>query len=220
MACLFCDRPSMLHLKVCVDCFEIIERQKLGSLQDKGVFFIGQASFPGLSLWSYAGLVRDCVLDFKVRRHWMSGVGLINYAIADERVQAWLQEVDVIMPAPSSFWSRIRGRFDLAALFAWRLSLEADIPYIESPRCILGRWKKQALVPKKLRNSANVERGRSLRTWDEFYFYNSLPFLAQPKRPCVLVVDDVVTSAHTLTDLANRFRNISFRFLTLASAQR
>ena len=151
---------------------------------------------------------------------WQLGQVLVQIALNDSRLSYWIQEVDVVMPAPSSLWSRMRGRFDLAATLAWSLEKSKRLPYVEPPRAVWGRWQKQALTLRKQRGKKSKICPFGLKQWDEQYVFRSLPKLDQTRHPRVLLVDDVVTTGHTLTEFTDLFRNIDFRILTLASAYR
>jgi predicted amidophosphoribosyltransferase len=119
------------------------------------------------------------------------------------------------MPAPSSLWSRWRGAHDLAFILAEALAVQSHRLLYSPPWSLRLRWQKQALRSRKDRRQ--VFRNER-RLFDPSYFYAVIPKEKRGQKLSVLIVDDIVTSANTLIQLAGRFRDLDFNFFTLASA--
>ncbi len=220
MKCVVCNEKLPSQENLCPMCTETFYEFELHSARDGGFYSVGKHNIPGMSLWSYRGVIRDLILAFKVQGMWQLGVGLIRIALQDRRLLDWIEDIDAVMPVPSSLWSRVRGRFDLAATLAWSLESRVGVPYVQPPWVLWGRWRKQALSAREDRVSPSFFNFNRDRIWDEHFILRSLAQGKRMKPLRVLIVDDVVTSAHTLTEFTDRFRNIDFRILTLASAYR
>ncbi len=217
MECLFCDQKPNDSGNLCSECGAKLQSLELQGMLDGGTFFVGAEMHVGMSLWAYRDLVRDAILGFKVKSRWLSGKALIQIGLQHRRIEFAVEGVDAIMSVPSSFWGRIRGRYDFAAIFAQSLSRHLGVPYVEPPRRLLGRWKKQALIARDRRTNLTQKLSPC---WDAKFFEKKTKGMVTAQRPRILLVDDVVTTARTLTELTDRFRNIDFRILTLASAYR
>lgn len=171
------------------------------------------SGFELASLYSYRSQVREMILDFKIRGSWQVGCWLAGRMAADARVRDWLRDADAIMPAPSSFWSRWQGRFDLAHLMAEALSQELNCPLVSPPWQSFLRFQKQAFLSRLQRKSRSKGREPLTQgTWDLARKGSYSPNMT------IVLVDDIVSTANTLTGIARRFRNGRFKFLTIASA--
>ena len=178
---------------------------------------VAAKGWPLASMFSYRSEVRKLILDFKVKGSWQSGQALVEIFCNETAVQEWAKDSDRIMPVPSSFWGRCHGKHDLAYALAEGLSHELGIPLYRAPWGKYFRWGKQSFLSRSERVLEKVGNPHSLSR--RFSFRDSLPSnLRGLKEPRILLIDDIVTSANTLTALAGAFRTIRFRFLTLASA--
>lgn len=196
-----------------MDFWDEISPYALGSDQGLLVHTLSPHPYPLASLYAYRSRVRDLILDFKIHGYWQTGCWLAELMASDRRVQEWIRDADAIMPAPSSFWSRWQGRWDLAHLLAATLSRQSQLPFVSPPWQSFMRFQKQAFLSRLQRRRRredleSLEHGR----WD------------LSRKSCysrdmtIVLVDDIVSTANTLTGIARRFRNVRFKFLTFASA--
>ncbi len=170
-----------------------------------------------LSHYAYRGVCRDSILAFKGRGFRQLGQALALRILNQADLQEWMQSCDVIMPAPSSLWSRWHGSLDLAAYLAESLAVRSRL-LVKAPPFSLGfRWHKQALRHRGERKGVFKNSGSF---YDASYFSGFIGFPQKKDRLSVLIVDDVVTTGNTLTELARLFKNVDFKFYTLASAFR
>ncbi len=176
--------------------------------------------YPRLSLWKYRGAVRQAILNFKVGGQWSSGSLLAHIAGHHSAVQDWMQGIEAVMPMPSSFWSRLRGRFDLADHTAHILARQHQLPLIQAPLSWQGRWTKQALRPRRDRQEKNLSKMSSYSLWTADRLASAcMPRESLVKRPLrLLVVDDIVTSGESLRTLIEKLQGFEVQILTLASA--
>jgi predicted amidophosphoribosyltransferase len=170
-----------------------------------------------LSSYAYRGIGRDCVLACKSQGFRRIGPALVRRSLGCSILQECLRRSDVIMPAPSSLWSRWRGSLDLASMLAQGLAQSAGLLVCPPPRALSFRWRKQALRDHSQRRG--VFRSRQ-KLYDASYFEPYRPTPLRSARLKVLIVDDVVTTGHTLSELAACFPQVEFEFYTLASAFR
>ncbi|WP_141730898.1 ComF family protein [Oligoflexus tunisiensis] len=170
-----------------------------------------------LSSYAYRGVGRECILACKSQGFRRVGPALVRRSLRSPLLWDSLGRCDVIMPAPSSLWSRWRGNLDLAMMLAQGLAHAAGLMVCPPPWRLGFRWQKQALREHSRRQG--VFRSHQ-KLYDASYFEPYRPTPLRSARLRVLIVDDVVTTGHTLSELAACFSDIDFEFYTLASANR
>jgi len=170
-----------------------------------------------LSSYAYRGICRESILASKSQGFRRLGPALVRRSLACPLLQESLARCDVIMPAPSSLWSRWRGSLDLAAMLAHGFAQAAGLLVHSPPWALSFRWQKQALRDHSQRRG--VFRSHQ-KIYDASYFEPYRPTPSRGARMNVLLVDDVVTTGHTLSALAACFKEVDFEFYTLASAFR
>lgn len=217
MSCAHCSpdsfAPSKWSYPLCSSCLDQARLEP-----DHGLWqgLCAETSYPLSALWPYQGPIRQAILAFKMQGRWPAGARLVEWASEEPALRRLLQGIDAVMPIPSSLWGRWRGRLDLAALLAQVLADSAGKPLVDPPRRYWGSWRKQA---QRSRRERSGSRSAVTLSWSDQYF---LPYGLSEKTTGrslrILLVDDIVTSGQTLTEYADRFRNISFQFFALASA--
>lgn len=185
--------------------------------EDKRQWGLPPTGRPILSCYAYRGICRQSIIACKARGFRPLGYALVRQGLSCQQLQETLARCDVIMPAPSSLWSRWRGSLDLAWILAQCLANDSGLLVCPPPLSLSFRWRKQALQDYSRRRGVF----RSLqKIYDASYFE---PYVRTPLRGAklrVLLVDDVVTSGSTLNGLAAHFVHVNFEFYTLASAFR
>lgn len=214
--CVYCSEiyPGPRQTYFCWSCLSALHRDERQTVQSVASSSLTSRVYQVHSAYLYRGIARSCILAYKARGHQQVGMALVHHLLKQSALLSLLISSDAVMPAPSSLWSRLHGRLDLAYLLADALSKQGLKPLLEPPRQLSWRWAKQTW----LRRS---ERGRIFAGREHSYHQDILRHLmpkSPRKRPCLLIVDDVVTTGNTLTDLGDRFRNIDLLFFTLASA--
>ena len=151
---------------------------------------------PLITILPYHSPWRELILEAKIAGNsqalqaWQTLAGLYGRRI---------KPIEVVVPAPSSLWSRLRGRYDLAWVTANHLARVHRAKLLEAPLPLQWKVRKQTYARRSLNNR-----------WST----NSL--LSPPltgKR--ILLVDDVLTSGATLRQLANFFRGNILSAFTL-----
>jgi predicted amidophosphoribosyltransferase len=123
------------------------------------------------------------------------------------RHAAWC---DVVMPAPSSLWGRMRGRFDLAYFLARSIAQDSGKPLVSAPGHLHWRLFKRAQQRRRQTSGAEPQNQAA----------KELPV---PRGSKILIVDDIVTTGVTLRETAAalpRHLRSKTRFLTLARTPR
>jgi predicted amidophosphoribosyltransferase len=109
-----------------------------------------------------------------------------------------VDQCDLIVAAPSSFWGRLRGRVDIAAHLAAALAGKHGIPLGRAPWHCYWRMTKRAIQTQKSQNIVD--------------------FTSALEGQQILIVDDVITTGYTISKVAQEFHHQSLDFLTLANA--
>jgi len=152
------------------------------------------------SLYRYNSSIRSLILKVKIEGNYRALACLkylfLNSPLSDEMVE----KCDRIIPAPSSLWSRLRGRIDLAWMLGDSLAGTHKLSLRPAPLQLHWQLKKRSQL-------SNREKLASCSPLDETAGEKS-----------VLIVDDVVTSGYTLRRTATALKGENCRFLTLASA--
>ncbi len=158
-----------------------------------------------LSCFRYKGVMRSLILRAKVQGDHRAVGLLCDLLLKEDVVAAWAGSVDVLVPSPSSLWSRARGRLDLAALLVDALAARFGKSVLVAPWDLHWRIKKRALSTRRERLPlADVPRD-----WD-----------GNGEGPRIGLFDDVVTTGQTLAWTRAALPPLAgVRPLTLASAR-
>lgn len=159
----------------------------------------------GFSLFAYQGFVKEIVIQTKIGQSWPHQI-LLKELVQDAAKNILfplLTHAQFIAPAPSSLWSRLRGRFDIASMMAEQFASVFGFPIIYPPLQSYARLRKQ--TAQKVRSS----HLGCLPRVEARFFYDS---------PYFLLVDDVLTSGYTITHTATYWPQLSYRYITFAKA--
>jgi len=134
------------------------------------------------SLYRYHAKIRLAIMRAKVRSDVLALNGLCELFAGDARVLDLVARFYVVVPAPSSLWGRIRGRFDLAEACALRLAREVQLPIRSLP------FKHYTKLHKRAGRNFSQLGANPLNRSSQGMFTGL----------SILLVDDIVTSGHTL----------------------
>ncbi len=156
------------------------------------------------SLYEYNGPMRDLILRAKIAGERPVIKSLLSLMRTAPQVEFLTSSCRKVMPAPSSFWGRLRGQTDLAWFLAKEISLLYEIPFENPPVSLLWRMKKRARILNKKRVVLKSRRKEN-------------KFLPET----LLIVDDVVTTGDTMSRLSALYNDVyRIEFLALARASR
>ncbi len=157
----------------------------------------------GPSLFPYNEAVRSLILAAKIKGH-LGALSFIITQFVNECI-SWpiVQHCNTIMPMPSSFWGRIKGRIDIAYHLAWYLSQHANKKFCRPPYAAGWHIKKQAMVNAKARRHEHMLNSRHALTTDRY----------------TLVVDDLITTGTTYAKLQQNIAKSSTGIISFASAR-
>lgn len=171
---------------------------------------LGRAGALVYSLFDYRGMVRRLIHLAKIRGWTMSMECLAWYAGSHPWTKELCRRADVLMPAPSSFWGRLRGRQDFAAFLVRRFAGGVHVVHRAPARPFYAGWTKRALQE----NKADFLPG-DVGQWNPVDPARNLRGLRHRR---ILVVDDIVTSGFTMASVSAGLPPGAHGYLALAAA--
>lgn len=170
------------------------------------------------SLYHYRDVMRQLILRAKVRGDQRAVALLLKLAMDRMETQRVAAACDIIIAGPSSLWGRLRGRLDLAAVFAAALAECYNKALVPAPYDMHWRLQKQARAA-----SSQRRKRRSLKHASRWQRLLRTYWMQRHARSCckhsILIVDDVTTSGwtiHSLTKALARTEPREVHTLTLA----
>ena len=185
--CIVCFRWKGSEFpKICLECF--------GGLSP------GIRDEESTSLFHYQTDLRDLVCRGKIQGD-LPAISLLSWLFTAAEESVNLAEwCDMIIPAPSSLWGRLRGKFDVAYELAAKLAEKSAKPMENPPASLYWRLRKRSQHHREATDD----------------------FARNPPNPLgkrrLLIVDDIITTGQTLHEIANFYPDDYIKFLTLASA--
>lgn len=172
---------------------------------------------PVWALYGYRDPLRSLVVKAKAATS-ISAANILSQCFAmSPRAQELLDWCDLVVVAPSSLWSRLRGRMDLAYHLAD--ALQSSRPPKERRQVASAPWHMY------WRTFKRAQRSRAMRNIDQRQFFRlSRPLVSRwgqrlLRHKRVLVIDDIMTSGLTLSELLAEIPGkIETRGLVLAAA--
>jgi predicted amidophosphoribosyltransferase len=154
-------------------------------------------------VFQYSGEVRELIVRAKVKNDTVA-LGFLLRELSRhvcETVQKFDHGDTLIIPAPSSFWGRAHGRFDVAQMACLSLFSQAQVYLGLMPGSFL-RMKRAG----RNTNDDQIPYMRKLRSIVDFMgFIKSYDLdlkISRAKR--ILVVDDVMTTGFTMRTIFNQ----------------
>ena len=194
------DRPQ-----ACKICFTLAVAKICKRCQDSiNVLTINTAfknSFGAIQcLFRYDDIIVDLVRRAKISNDLDALKTLFDLSLASGMPQKAFLNYDLIVPIPSSFRSRLRGRFDIPAWFCerYKLIFGAHIMYLPWAHYFF-KPKRAGVNTDKLKNGARLNSYAT--SWHE---HKSLRFTSQVIGKKILLIDDVITTGFTISE-AQRF---------------
>lgn len=209
--CEFCDtRGHEAIQNVCTSCWFALNKPKHFRIVNES------ARFQLRAICEYRGAIRNIILGAKAGATRRLLDLIADWVLSDQTVIDWGNWADIIVPAPSSLWSRLRGNGDPAWHLASKISESCNRRLANSPLRL--SWKiKKRLKARSDRPSVPEERF----VIEESPILTSLELEGETAskigKKNVLLVDDVVTTGNTLmtirqalTEEGHSFRAVAF----------
>ena len=141
------------------------------------------------SALSFEGDARDAMNAFKFRNHLWLRDDLVDWIEGVVRARFKIEEIDLIVPMPSTLWHRIDRGYNQCAYLARALAKRLGKPYVSSTLRRKGNPKKQGRL---------TEEERRTNVIGTFEVRKS----ALIRDKTVMVVDDIMTTGSTLSECA------------------
>jgi predicted amidophosphoribosyltransferase len=168
----------------------------------------------GSSIFRYQGAIRSLILRAKVHGDLYALSALRSLFLASPALAEACEKTRYIVPMPSSLWGRLRGRIDIAWILADDTAKKFGRFLRPAPWHLHWRIKKRALSHTRARQELSLFQGEYLRAMRPGDDEGSEDNNAVPS----LLIDDIVTTGFTLTQVASQLKNVSCSFFTLAEA--
>lgn len=197
----FCFARGRLY---CEECAESLERSTPRLRLDRLEPLEGRVGYRRVALFYYEGCVRQLLLRIKVKSDF-AALHLVRQLVlsASEAIEL-VEWADVIVPAPSSLWGRLRGRIDIAEAIAFDLSVSRKRRFVSAPWQLHWRTYKRAKIKRNLRTSA-MSSGRTVQ-WLARAWQNYRGRLLRGKK--ILLIDDISTTGLTLLETVKALETI------------
>jgi predicted amidophosphoribosyltransferase len=202
---------SHLGLKLCIACIDELEELSCYKLESKALEW-SMANNRSLakidSLFWYSGIVRNLTINAKVKGD-ISALNRILQIWNAELDADAIKDIDAVIPCPSSLWSRIHGRIDIAWFLAAKIAQKHRIKFLRPPRAIYWNMKKRSQTERPLDTTLVVPE-------------EPTKLITNRSQNHCLILDDVVTTGTTLKtciEHASKLNFHTFTCLTFARAR-
>jgi predicted amidophosphoribosyltransferase len=215
MSCELCFTNSSFHvgrfeLELCIACVDELSELVCYNEEAKAVEWSSndQKSTAKIeSLYRYNGIVRSLTISAKVKGDISALNRLLKIWDSELKADAFAG-INAVMPCPSSLWSRVHGRVDIAWFLAARIAKKYQISFLRPPRALYWNLQKRSQKERPSETNLVVQKGT-----------NKLDYIGNSQRHC-LIIDDVVTTGKTLKTCIEYAAKLDFdRFSCLTFAR-
>ena len=192
MFCMYCNH-KLLKKDICL----------CGVCYNKICFLSIKKTFIS-SIFLYDDITRALILEAKVKGNHKAFILLKKLLISSLTKSNLLKNCTVIIPAPSSLWSRFYGRFDVAWILSHELAKIHQKPLKTLPYLMYFKWQKNSFLKQrtsiKLKYKLNKNKNRTINH--------------------VLIFDDVITTGSTIKKMVDILpKDINIKVLTLSRSK-
>jgi predicted amidophosphoribosyltransferase len=180
---------TQFGLKLCIACIDELCELSCSNLDSSALEWtsLSGASHAKIdSLFWYSGVIRSLTIASKVKGDLPALNSILQIWSAQIEETISLNGITSVMPCPSSLWSRLHGRVDIAWFLAARIAHRYKIKFVRPPRHIHWSIKKRSQTERPTIENLVVAVS-SLKTQPT----------SKEQHHC-LIVDDVVTTGSTL----------------------
>ena len=154
------------------------------------------------SIFLYDDITRALILEAKVKGNHKAFILLKKLLIISLTKSNLLKNCTMIIPAPSSLWSRFYGRFDVAWILSHKLAKIYQKPLNTLPYLMYFKWQKNSFL--KQRDSIKIKYKLNKKTISKH----------------VLIFDDVITTGSTIKRIIDILpKDINIKVLTLSRSK-
>lgn len=212
--CNNCGRLIKMNRPICQPCWAKISPK---CLLEPGERMLSLEEGRHYSIFKYTGWAKELCRRIKLKGDLGALWCLLDLIQLDEECIYYIKKCDLVIPTPSSLYSRIRGRLDIAASLCRFLELNINVNIVYLPRwAYLWRLQKRSIQRQKsdwwgsyIENYLESVRAFCAQRWP---FQHTLDGLR------VLVVDDIATTGSSLQEVAGFLKASEVCFLTVFRA--
>lgn len=147
--------------------------------------------------------MREIILEAKANRNQAFLKLLIDKAVNSSRLYELVKASDAVMPCPSSLWSRVWGKLDIAGILAQAICQKYSKEYLCAPYHMGFNWQKRS-------------RKKSRAPEDKEAFTSQYRYPLAKEIQSVLLIDDVMTSGHTLAKVGSSIQSAKVNYFSLS----
>ncbi len=204
---------SHLGLILCMACVDELSELSCSAAESSCLHWqapVNQQVAKVHSLFWYNGVVRSLTIKAKVKGDMSSLNRILQIWSAELENKSLFPDIDAVMPCPSSLWSRLHGRIDIAWFLAEKIAKRYEVKFLRPPKELYWKLKKRSQMERP--------EGSNLVETDGVHRQAS----DQKNMGHCLIVDDIVTTGSTLKtciEHASKLGIGKFSSLTFARAR-